>query len=203
MRRNMKFAAAAAMSLALVACGRSEEQADNLTTVNEVGSVDPMAGNAGDMNMMADNGTTMAAMAPQEFVTQAAASDMFEIETSRLAAEKAQDAKVKQFAQMMVADHTKTTNELKTIAASLQPAVTVQPTLPPDMQSKLDALKSAEGAEFDRLYVSQQIPAHQQALTLHQSYGQNGQEQQLKTFASKTAEAVQRHLTEVQQIAPK
>lgn len=203
MNSKIKFAAAAAMSLALVACGRSEEQADNVTTANDVGSVDPMAGNAGETSTMADNGAQMAAMAPQEFVTQAAASDMFEIESSRLAADKAQDAKVKQFAKMMVADHTKTTNELKTIAASLQPAVTVQPTLPPDMQSNLDALKNASGADFDRLYVGQQIPAHQQALALHQSYAQNGQEPQLKTFASKTSQAVQRHLTEAQQLAPK
>lgn len=202
MQNKIRWTAAAAMSLALVACGRSEEQqSDNLTTVNEVGSVDNMS----DPNMMAGGNMAApgAAMAPQEFVSQAAASDMFEIETSRVAANQAQDPKVKQFAQMLVADHTKSTNELKTIAASLQPAVTVAPTLRADMQSKLDALKSAEGAEFDRLYMSQQIPAHQEALTLHRSFADAGQEQQLKTFASKTADVVQKHLTEAQAIAPK
>lgn len=202
MPNKIRWTAAAAMSLALVACGRSEEQqSDNLTTANEVGSVD----NMGDANLTATGNmaATGTATAPQEFVTQAAASDLFEIETSRLAAEQAEDPKVKQFAQMLVADHTKSTNELKTIAASLQPAVTVAPTLRPDMQSKLDALKEAKGADFDRLYMSQQVPAHQEALTLHRGFADAGQEPQLKTFATKTADVVQKHLTEAQAIAPK
>lgn len=200
MNKKLGIASVAALSLALVACGRSEEQADNVTTVNDVGSVDNMGG----ANITADaNAAAPAAATPQEFVTQAAGSDLFEIETSRLAANQAQDPKIKQFAQMLVADHTKSTNELKTIAASLQPPVTVAPTLRPDMQSKLDQLKDAKGADFDKLYVSQQIPAHEEALALHRGFADSGQEQQLKNFAAKTADIVQKHLTEAQGLAPK
>lgn len=199
MRNRMMMVSVAALSLALGACGRSEQASDNMVTANDVGAVDNMAGaNMADANAMAGAATPVSA---QDFASQAAASDMFEIESSKLAADQAEDAKVKAFAKMLVADHTKSSNELKTIAASLQPPLTVAPTLAPDMQSKLDALKAAKGADFDTLYVTQQVAAHQEALNLHKGYAENGEEPQLKTFASKTADVVQKHLTEVQGLA--
>lgn len=200
MRNTLLVASVATLSLALAGCGRSNEQAaDNAAATNEVGTID----NMGDANM-ADANAMAAAPAPasaQDYATQAAAADQFEIESSKLAADQAEDAKIKAFAKMLVADHTKSSNELKTIAASLKPALTVTPTLRPDMQSKLDALKDVKGADFDRLYATQQVAAHQEALALHQGFASAGQDAQLKTFASKTADVVQKHLTEAQGLA--
>jgi putative membrane protein len=60
----------------------------------------------------------MAGIAPttQDFVTEAARSDMFEIQSSKLALNSA-DARTKEFAQKMIDDHTKTTDELKAAVA--------------------------------------------------------------------------------------
>lgn len=199
MRNTLLVASVATLSLALAGCGRSNEQAADNAAANEVGTID----NMGDANM-ADANAMAAAPAPasaQDYATQAAAADQFEIESSKLAADQAEDAKIKAFAKMLVADHTKSSNELKTIAASLKPALTVTPTLRPDMQSKLDALKDVKGADFDRLYATQQVAAHQEALALHQGFASAGQDAQLKTFASKTADVVQKHLTEAQGLA--
>ena len=60
----------------------------------------------------------------------------------------------------------------------------------------MDALKNAKGAQFDTLYMSQQVPAHEDALKLHQGYAQNGENASLKAFASKTAPVVSKHLDE-------
>ena len=202
MSKTLSISTVAAVSFALAACGGGAESGsgDNATTVNEVGSLDNSMG----ANTMAGGDTMGAtAMAPQDYVTQAASSDMFEIESSQLAANQAENADVKNYARMMIADHTKTTNELKTIAASVEPRLTVSPTLPPEMQTKLDQLKDAKGAEFDKMYITQQVPAHESALQLHRGFAQNGQEKQLKDFAQKTSEAVQKHLTEAQQLSTK
>lgn len=43
----------------------------------------------------------------EEFVTMAASSDMFEIQSSQLAMQNSKQDSVRQFAEMMVADHTK------------------------------------------------------------------------------------------------
>lgn len=50
-----------------------------------------------------------------DFIKEAATSDMFEIQSSKLAAERAQ-GDVKSFADQMVTDHTKTTSELRSLA---------------------------------------------------------------------------------------
>jgi putative membrane protein len=53
----------------------------------------------------------------EDFVLEAASSDMFEIESSKLALERS-DEKTKGFAQMMLADHQKTSDELKAMVTS-------------------------------------------------------------------------------------
>ena len=67
-----------------------------------------------------------------DFVTEAAQSDMFEIQSSKLAAGKTQ-GDVQKFANQMVADHTKTTEDLKGLA----PAANVP--LPTAMDSSQQA----------------------------------------------------------------
>ncbi len=52
-----------------------------------------------------------------DFVSQAAVSDMFEVKSSELAAQRG-DAPTKAFATQMIAAHTKTTEELKALVAS-------------------------------------------------------------------------------------
>src|SRR5689334_21563270 len=56
------------------------------------------------------------APATADFVKEVAISDMFEIESSKLAQERA-DASSKTFAAKMIKDHTATSTELKSLAA--------------------------------------------------------------------------------------
>jgi putative membrane protein len=198
MAKTLAFSATAALGLALAACsGNDTDTQDEVLTANELATVDPMANTA----MGGMNDSAMAAMPAADYVTQAAASDMFEIRSSELAANNAESAAVKDFARMMITDHTRSSNELKTIAASMQPPLPIPTTLPPDMQSRLDQLEDANGAEFDRLYAAQQAQAHQQALDLHRRYAESGDAAQLKTFAGQTADVVQGHLERAQQLA--
>ncbi|WP_275532008.1 DUF4142 domain-containing protein [Ensifer aridi] len=46
-------------------------------------------------------------MSSEEFVTMAASSDMFEVQSGQLAAKNSKAASIQQFAEMMVADHIK------------------------------------------------------------------------------------------------
>jgi putative membrane protein len=199
MQKTVTFGTVAAISFALAACGsadRNESQASdiNAVTANEVdaNAVTEIGGNDATM--------TMAPQGASEFAAMAAASDMFEIESSRLAAGQAKSAEVKNFAAMLVADHTKSTAELKSIA-SKENITLSPPSLAPDMQSKIDALKSAKGEAFDTLYLTQQVPAHETALKLHQGYAQSGDNASLKAFASKTSTVVSKHLDEARAMA--
>lgn len=200
MQKTVTLGTIAAVSFALAACGsadRNESSASdaNAVTVNEV--------DANGAGAMADNSTATKAPADaNSFAATAAASDLFEIESSKMAQAQAQRADVKSFAAMLVKDHTKSTADLKSIAA--RENITLSPpTLAPDMQSKIDALKDAKGAAFDTLYLTQQIPAHETALKLHQGYAQSGDNVALKDFASKTSKVVTKHLDEAKALSTK
>ena len=61
----------------------------------------------------------LAAQAPttEDFVKTVAISDMFEVQSGQLASEKAQNGDVRSFGKQMVADHTKTSDQLKKLVA--------------------------------------------------------------------------------------
>jgi len=143
-------------------------------------------------------GSEATASTPQEFATMAAQSNMFEIESSRIALEKTQDDDVRQFAQQMVDDHTKAGEEM-TVAAQGDGVNDVPKTLDAAHQQMVTQLEEAPAGEFDGQYVEMQLAAHQQAVALFESYAE--QQGTLAEFAEKTLPTLQEHLEHVQQLA--
>ena len=86
------------------------------------------------------------AQSAQEFVNKVAISDMFEIQSSRLALTKQPDKDTKPFAEKMVRDHQKTSNELKSLVDSGKVKAKLPTVLDSEHQQMLDELK-AKGAE--------------------------------------------------------
>jgi putative membrane protein len=126
------------------------------------------------------------------FATAVAATDLYEIESAKLAASKGTSTEVKELAGHLQTDHTRSTAELRTAAS--QAKVTVTPALDAEKQAMLDQLKAANGAEFDRLFLQQQKTAHQKALAVVQSYAQGGDAAPLKAFATKATGIIQGHI---------
>ena len=87
----------------------------------------------------------------QDFVTQAVISDMFENQSSKLALEKS-DEKTKAFAQKMIDDHKKTSDELKSVVQTGDMKLTLPTELDSSHQIKLDNLKSLSGEDFTKQY---------------------------------------------------
>jgi len=83
----------------------------------------------------------------QDFVTEAAMGGMFELESSKLAVQKA-DGPVKEFGSQMVSDHTKASTELATQAKT--ESLSVPTTLNNSNQSKIDKLQKLAGPYFSR-----------------------------------------------------
>jgi putative membrane protein len=141
------------------------------------------------------DGTAAPAASPgQAFADAAAASDTFEIETSKLAQTKSQSAKVKRFAGEMIKAHTASTAKLKTAAGAASPAITPSPTLTPAQQQTLDALSAKSGADFDKAYADAQRSGHQATLDALKAYSTNGDVPSLKAFATELVPTVTAHL---------
>lgn len=135
------------------------------------------------------------AQTAQEFATMAANSDMFEIQSSELALQKAQSAEVKEFAQKMINDHTIASRDL--MAAAEKDGVSVPAEMSTMHEAKVGALGDISGATFDAKYIEEQVAAHNQTLALMTGYAAGG-EGALKAHAAKTAPIIQMHLEHIQ-----
>lgn len=134
------------------------------------------------------------------FAAEAARSDMYEIQSGQLAQSRGASEHVRHMGQMLVRDHTMTTQKLM---AALTAAGTPMPPPPLDArrQGMLAELQRAEGAAFDRLFLQQQAMAHKEALALHRGYASNGDVPALKAVASEASGVVAQHLDHVQDTA--
>jgi putative membrane protein len=129
----------------------------------------------------------------EDFVKQVAISDIFEIESSKLAQQKATAAPVKSFASQMEKDHTKTSTELKGLVSGGKVKAQLPTAMDDSHKSKLDKLKGLSGADFDKQYVSDQQSAHKDAVDLFERYAKGGDNADLKAWAGKTVPALKHH----------
>lgn len=129
----------------------------------------------------------------EDFVAEAATSDMFEIESSKLALERSDEA-TKAFAQQMISDHEKTTGELKRLVSSGKVQATIPTAMTSSQQDMLDKLKGLQGDDFTKQYHSDQQSAHEDAVDLFKRYGDEGENADLKAWAATTRPALEHHL---------
>ena len=132
-----------------------------------------------------------------DFVKEAASSDMFEIQSSQLAQQQS-DQPTKTFASQMITDHTKTSSELKSMAQTAK--VEVPTAMLPAHQKMLDKLKGLKGNDFTKQYHSDQESAHKDAVSLFQRYAKGGDNDAIKSWASKTVPALEHHLKMAQDL---
>lgn len=195
--RFVTLTTAVALALTAAACNRNDAGNSISTDANlaEDATVNDVLG----ANLAANEAAALPADATG-FANAVAASDMFEIESAKVAADKGGSAEVKAFAKQLRTDHEKSSADLKAAAAKATPPVTVTPALDAEKQGMLDQLKAANGADFDRVFIDQQTNVHQKALAMLQDYVGKGGSQPLKDFASKAATVIQAHLDQVNRI---
>lgn len=139
--------------------------------------------------------TTAAAAAdsPAAYLGKAGAGDLYEQMSSKIVLKSSRDAKIKNFASMMIVDHGKSTAMLKGAAAATG-VKAPPPRLTPGQQAQIAALNRTSGSARDALYWQQQKTVHAQALQLHQDYAANGTNRSLKDAAAKIVPVVKHHI---------
>jgi putative membrane protein len=139
-------------------------------------------------------GVNAAPLSDKDFVTAAATANRFEIQEAELALAQADDAKLKEFARMMVADHSTALKDLEAAARDAGIALPAEPALDQAHATKLAALKARRGADFDKAYRTDQVQARQEAVTLLETYKRSGAKEPLRAWAGKTLPVVKKHL---------
>lgn len=129
----------------------------------------------------------------KDFIEKVWNINTFEVQAGKDAKDKAKDAAFLDYAQMIVADHARMNDELKSAVQKMRGA-DLPTKLDREHQQKLQQLTSTNGAAFERQFKTQQIEGHEQALRLFQAYASNGDDAQLKSWAQTSVAALQRHL---------
>ena len=186
--RNRCFLVLFASVLAVSACGADSGDGAEVATETD-------AGNDAAMNdVLGGNQASGPAALPTDaagFVAAVGASDLYEIQSSALARQKATSPELRGFAQRLEREHGQSAAELKSAAA--QAGITAEPALDAEKQAMLDELKAASGKAFDAKYLDQQRLAHQKTLMLLQNYANSGDNDALKSFADKARTMVEQH----------
>lgn len=127
-----------------------------------------------------------------KFMMTLATGGMNEIGLSQTAVSKSTNEEVKKYAQMMIDDHTKAGEELKTLAASKSVM------LPMEMDAKHKAmnekLSAMSGSDFDKEYVKAMVKDHEKTVALLQKEADKGKDAEAKAFAAQLLPTVQGHL---------
>jgi putative membrane protein len=162
-----------------------------------------------------------------QHLQQTLATGTVALQTSEIALQKAQNPKVKQFAQFERDEQTTIAEVLRSIqepaatassgaaAASASgnatasaaasggaSAAATAPEIPPDKAKMMEQLQQAQaGAEFDRLYIQGQLQGHQELLQTQERYLQSNSRNREHTNVAKLARGhIKEHITMLQEI---
>ena len=177
-------------------CGCSTSTEENQSTANANSTI----------NANATARTSPAITAPTtgsdtDFVNTVAMDGMAEVALGRLAVQKAKSPEVKQFAQRMVADHSKANVELKQLASNKNVTLPAEPNA--QQKADKDRLSKLSGADFDREYMTMMTAGHDKAVAAFEDESRNGKESDVKAWSSKTLPTLREHQTLAKQIAAK
>ena len=124
---------------------------------------------------------------------------MLEVQLGRLAVQRGASDAVKQHGQQMVKEHTQANQELMQLA--MQKGMEVPTEMSAQNKALKDRLSALSGTSFDAAYKQAMLDSHNQAIALFQAQSQQGQDPDLKAWASKTLPNLQAHLQMVNQMA--
>jgi len=130
-----------------------------------------------------------------KFAVEAANGGMSEVELGKLAQMKATNAKVKEFAEMMVMDHSKANDELKALAKTKN--ITLPDSVNSESKDTAKKLTEKSGADFDKAYVSAMVDDHKKDVAKFEDASKNLKDADLKAFVDKTLPVLKGHLAKI------
>ena len=140
----------------------------------------------------------MATPADRTFVHKVGLGGMFEVDSSKLAADKASSQELKDFAANEVTEHTQVGDKLKKVAAEMNIEVPMQRDA--KFQKMYDALEAKSGSDFDALYFKDMKTIHDTDGGLFAKEAKTTSNPDMKAFATETVGIVKRHIAALKQI---
>ena len=134
----------------------------------------------------------------------AVTADNVDIDAGKLASQKATNPKVKEFAELMVRDHTSVNNQATALAKKLNLTPEESATsrsLKSDGDKMLAKLKGLSGAAFDKAYVDNEVTYHETvAKAVDDTLIPNAKNAELKSLLESARPIFASHLTHAKEL---
>lgn len=140
-------------------------------------------------------------MTDQEFINMAAQTDMLEAHLGQMAANQASSDDVKNYAQMLVSDHTSDYTQLQAMAA--KDNLTVPAGLDDEHNKMIDPFNKLNGKAFDQKYIHEMIEGHTKAIAAYTKESSDATNGDVKSYAAATLPTLQKHLDGAKDLAKK
>jgi putative membrane protein len=154
--------------------------------------------NEAKQEVMPESNTGVADEASSSFLVDAANGGMAEVELGKLAQEKATNPQVKEFATMMVNDHTGANAEAKALAA--KKSITLPADVTEGKKETASDLSKKTGKDFDKAYMERMVKDHKETIDLFEKASNNVKDADVKNFADMTLPKLRTHLEKAQSI---
>jgi putative membrane protein len=175
------------------ACNDTGDKKDSVEQANDANDKKDTTAMMG--NNTADSTAKMATPVNDDvadFAVKTANAGMAEVELGKLAEEKATSKSVKDFGAMMVKDHTKANEELKSLAAAKN--ITLPAAVGEDTRKHIDDLSKKTGNDFDHDYIDMMVNDHKDVIDNFEDAAKNSKDSAFKNFAVKTLPTLYKHL---------
>jgi putative membrane protein len=130
--------------------------------------------------------------ADADFLVNAASGGMMEVQLGQLAQTNSRNQRVMAFGAMMVRDHGKGGEKLKTLAAAKN--VTLPTAVSNHQQKEIESLQKKTGNDFDRAYISSMFSDHKDDIKEFEKEAKKGADPQIMAFANSNLDMLHRHL---------
>lgn len=187
MKKLSSIVMVAAVVCMMQACGGEKDSTAAADSVNAV--KDSTTSGQTGIAVVADDA---------KFAVDAGNGGMTEVELSKLAEQKATNAKVKEFATMMVMDHSKANAEMMALAKMKN--ITLPDSINEDSKKVWADLSKKSGSEFDKAYVDVMVKDHDKTVSMFEDASKNVKDADLKAFVDKTLPTLKSHQAHIKAI---
>lgn len=133
----------------------------------------------------------------EDFIDEASAKGVAEIESAQKALEQSQNDQVRAFAERMIKDHAAANEKLAKLAADKGLEVSDEATLMD--KAKTLILQARDGESFDAAYANNQVNAHEQTIELFERASRS-EDAEIAAFARETLPKLKEHLEEARKL---
>jgi putative membrane protein len=133
----------------------------------------------------------------KNFIKAAATGGIMEVELAKEAQKQSTEPAVKDYAAMMISDHTRIYNDLKKLANDKHILLPIE--LDEEQKIQVKKLQELKGDAFNESYMRMMVTNHEKAIQDYNS-GASNRDRQVNKFASEKIDSLKMHLNTARSI---